>query len=362
MTSQVKIVLRNPVNKLDLVDYTMQVQDHALGRDWLQSLKQLLQSGNLLEKNFCFMGFPNGARNINYLVTSINRHIQTINQDLPGYNIKLTFTEQNVFARDYADNGVNHVLFNQLHNHFEILQGTVDNLSPWYRAAKYNVKYAIRQLNNICHEMENLILSLRKSTVAPEWMRPSQITTWINAPRLELSSNHRQGFVTNGYDRVLGGVYMHWAQIGKTLFEVFRDEHAPKLTTTICEAITHLKYYSGEFDIEWGNDVTMSSSCPWHVREQTAFKAWLLANNNNPADPSLSLGYLPVAQVDLVGSFGTTDYKEIWDILGAHLDIYSVEVDGVTAVYDYCWNDSNHEQRQIDQLKPGYDYQLRNIT
>jgi len=72
-----------------------------------------------------------------------------------------------------------------------------------------------------------------------------------------LTDEHRQGFLTNGYDRVFGGVYMHWTQIGKTLFEVFRDEHAPELTATVCEAITELKYFSGEFDVEWGKSVSL---------------------------------------------------------------------------------------------------------
>ena len=37
--------------------------------------------------------------------------------------------------------------------------------------------------------------------------------------------------------------------------------------------------------------------------------------------------------------------------LGKHLDIYSIEVDGVVGVFDYCWSDSDHEQRQIENLK-----------
>ena len=53
---------------------------------------------------------------------------------------------------------------------------------------------------------------------------------------------------------------MHWCQIGKTLMEVYRDEGAPVLTDTVCEAITHLKYYSGEFDVEWGNDNLLTSN------------------------------------------------------------------------------------------------------
>ena len=82
-------------------------------------------------------------------------------------------------------------------------------------------------------------------------------------------------------------------------------------------------------------------------------------NRRDPQDPKLSLGYLPIGQVDLLGSFGTTDYQIIWDQLSGHLDIYSIEVDGVKNIFDYCWSDKNYKQMQIDIMKPGYDYSSR---
>lgn len=355
----IKVVLRNPLNYREQIDYSVTVNDTELAQDWIVALKQLLQSGKLLEKNFCFMGFPNTARNLDYLCNELTAHVQTINNFFPDYCIKETFTPDTVRGRDYADNGINHDTMNQLHNHFERLQGTVGNLSDHYRRADYDTKYAIRQLNNICHEMENLILSQRKQVTAPYWVRPSQITTFLNADRYNLKNSHRQGFVTNGYDRVLGGVYMHWTQIGKTLFEVWRDEGAPELTDTICEAITELRYYSGEFDVEWGNDVVLGGPHPWHNQEQQDFHAWLIQNGRNPQDPQLSLGYLPLAQVDLRSSFGTNKSSEIWQILSAHLDIYRIEVDGVTQTFDYCWSDPAYKQMQIDMMRPGYDHSSR---
>jgi hypothetical protein len=360
MTRSVKVVLRNPLNKQDLIDYSICVADNVLARDWTQALKTELQSGRLLEKNFCFMGFPHTARTLEYLCAELNQHAKTINDFFGSeYFIQEQFSPDTVRARDYADNGVNHDMMNRLHNHFEHLQGTVWQLSDYYRRADYNTKYAIRQLNNICHEMETLILSQRKLATDPHWVRPSQITTFLQAQRYDLRPEHRQGFVDNGYDRVLGGVYMHWTQIGKTLFEVFRDEGAPKLTATVCEAITELQYYSGEFDIEWGNDVTISGANPWHTQEQQRFREWLEINGRDPLDPQLSLGYLPIGQIELVQSFGTAQADQIWDILGNHLDIYRIEVDGVTATFDYCWSDANYMQQQIDMMKPGYDYSSR---
>lgn len=357
--SVVKVTLRNPLDHTDLLDYYIVPDDTQLARDWVEALKKLLQCGNLLEKNFCFMGFPKTARTLPYLCDEVNQAIAIINNFFPDYQIEEYFTPENVVATDYAENGPNHELLNKLHNHFERLQGTVGKLSEYYRRADYATKYAIRELNTICHEMENLILSQRKLATVPYWVRPSQITTFLNAQRYDLENEHRRGFVDNGYDRVFGGVYMHWTQIGKTLFEVFRDENAPELTDTVCEAITELKYYSGEFDVEWGNDIVLRGDNLWHNEEQDRFQQWLIDNGHNPTDPKLSLGYLPIGQVDLYRSFGTTDYQTIWDMLSSHLDIYSIEVDGIKNIFDYCWSDADYKQRQIDIMRPGYDHSSR---
>jgi hypothetical protein len=320
---------------------------------------------------------------LEYLCDELNLAVETINRfdftqyGLDNYIIEEWFHPNTVrFPDTYTVEGTvmsedlrvrrrhlglepKHTVLNQLHNHFERLQGTVNHLSPYYKVADYDTKYAIRQLNNICHEMENNILSQRKALVSPSWIRPTQITTFLTADRYQLTDEHRQGFVANGYDRRFAHVYMHWTQIGKTYFEVWRDEDAPKLDSTVCEAITNLEYYSGEFDVEWGKDVTLEIGHPWHNKEQQQFKDWLVDNNLDPSDAKLSLGYLPLGCVDLLRSFGTTDMFAIWDQLSTHLDVYSIEVDGIKNTFDYCWTDTNYAKQQIAMMRPGYDFSSR---
>jgi hypothetical protein len=391
-TPLVKIVLRNPLNYKDQIDYNIIPNDNQLARDWITALTELLQSNNVLEKNFCFIGFPNTQRNLEYLCAELNKSIFQINsfnasfewqkQGLESYIIEDYFTPDVVRFGEEYDIGylgnkknnqteeyycqhlgfqTKHSAMNRLHNHFEKLQGTVWNLSDYYRAADYETKYAIRQLNNLCHEIENLILSQQKLRYVPDWIRPSQITTWLHAPRYNLTDEHKKGFLTNKFDRKFGGVYMHWTQIGKTFFEVFRDEGAPKLDDTICEAITQLKYYSGEFDVEWGKDTIYGNTdTPWFTNHIDEFRNWMLQNGKNPDDPNLSNGYLSIGEIDIQSSFGTNDKFEIWDILSSHLDIYSIEINGIKKSYDYCWSDSDYKQMQIDMMKPGYDYTSTN--
>ena len=374
----VKVVLRNPLNRNDLIDFVIEPNDSLLASDWIIALKQELISGKLIEKNFCFMGFPRTARNLNYLCNELNSAVYKINlfnrtnkwqeHGLPSYIIEDYFAPDVVrFGDEYpigderVDYGlfVKHGIMNKLHNHFEVLQGTVNSLSDYYKLADYETKYAIRQLNNICHELESLILSQRKQVMAPDWVRPSQITTFLHANRHDLKQEHREGFKVNGYDRVFGGVYMHWTQIGKTLFEVWRDENAPELTDTVCEAITELKYYSGEFDIEWAKDVVYGKDTPWHDEKIDRFTKWLIQNKKDPADIHLSLGYLPLGQVKLHESFGTKDIHSIWDILGNHLDIYKIEIGNISQTYNYCWTELDYKQMQINMMRPGYDYSSR---
>jgi len=361
------MTLRNPLNKEDLLPVIIEPNETQLAVDWMAALKVELQRNSILEKNYCWHGWPNGARNLEYLTSELSRHALNIwkynelgiwqSAGLANIKIETVYTPETVMlplTEVKNSGGPNHDVMNIVHNYFEHLQGTVENLSPYYKLAPPNIKYSIRQLNNLCHEIETLCLSLRKQKHNPDWVRPSQITTFLNTVRYNLTDEHRNGFITNGYDRKFAHVYMHWTQIGKTLMEVFRDEGAPILDQATCDAITHLQYYSGEFDIEWGRDVCYGKH-DWHTREIDAFNKWLRREGYNPTDTSLSLGYLELGSINLEKSFGTTDITKIWDIMGNYLDIYSLEVDGQTAVYDYIWSDEDHEQRQINYLMPGYN-------
>jgi hypothetical protein len=362
-----------------------------LATEWVQALTKILQNKKLLEKNFCFMGFPKNARTIEYLCDQLNQAVYQINKfsltkswqnaGLKKYIIEDHYTPETVrFGLEYEAGDPDwskygtsedpwdkigllckHGVMNRLHNYFEQLQGTVENLSPYYKHADYETKYAIRQLNNLCHELENLILSQRKLHLAPEWVRPSQITTFLHSERSILTSEHKELFLENGYDRRLGHVYMHWTQIGKTLFEVFRDEGAPDVDDTVCEAINSLQYYSGEFDIEWGADITYDPKYPFHTVLMDRFYTWLEKNNFDRNNRELCLGYLPIGEVELQKSFGTTDQYRIWDMLSNHLDIYSITVGDVTSTFNYCWSDSNYKQMQIEMMSPGYDYSSQTI-
>jgi hypothetical protein len=88
----------------------------------------------------------------------------------------------------------------------------------------------------------------------------------------------------------------------------------------------------------------------------SGFRSWLEHNRFDPDNPEYNFGYHSVGQVDLLGSFDTDRFQEVWSTLSRYLDIYQITAGDVTATYDYTWTDPDYYQQQINIMKPGYDY------
>ena len=348
------------------------VYDTALGKRFMEALRDNLVEKRILEKNFCFLGWASSKRDLNFLCHELNNSIEQINSftfDKPyekihpfraddfQYSAKLK-TGLCPDGDEMSKPGLRlkHDACNLLHRYFEELQGTAWQISKYYKQADVETKYAIRQLNNICHEIESWVLSYRKSIVEPEWIRPSQITTFLNAPRHDLHEDDFELFKENRYDRELGGVYLHWSQVGKTLFEVFRDEHAPVMTEALCSEINHQKFYSGEFDIEWGDTITEATHT-FKKQEIDEYRQWLKDNNYEWEDPTLSLGYIKIGQIDLESSFQETAFKKIYDVMKNNLNISKIQIIGnenYENIFPYTLDSKDWKQIQLEGLKSGY--------
>jgi hypothetical protein len=137
--------------------------------------------------------------------------------------------------------------------------------------------------------------------------------------------------------------------IGKHHWEVFQDEgrdsRIHELTTTTLKSQT---LAAGDFDIEWANN---PGAFPWQIENLRAFKEWLIANNFDPDDRSLTIGHPQVGQVNLQRSFGTEDYQQIWKELNTRLNVTAIRTSDAEAVYEYQWSDADYMQQQIRNLK-----------
>jgi hypothetical protein len=346
LLDQITMTLRSGAGQ-ELAVY-IDVFDNSLSRRWIEALNTLLAWQYHLEKNYCWVGWTESDRTLDYLCEQVNCSIAAINDSGIDYKIHC---DSYTAANCVDDNlGVNHARMNQLHRYFEDLQGWSGGISQHYRRADSGTRWHIRQLNLLCHEIESLVLSQRKLVQAPEWRRPSQLMCWLNAPRFQLEPEDYELFGIETINRSMGGVYVGVNKaVGKHHWEVFcdegRDSRVDELTTTGMRTQTEA---AGDFDIEWARD---PGAYPWQQKKLAEFKQWLQNNNFDPQDSTLTIGHPKVAQVNLQRSFGTEDYLSIWQRLAQHLDVYKIQTSAAEATYSYRWSDPDYQTKQIGVLK-----------
>jgi hypothetical protein len=358
LLDEIEIQLRN-IDTGHLHTIYIDVFDTSLSRKWYAALNGLLENKNHLEKNYCFMGFADYARNGEYILNKVNESIAAINEADLGYVINDNFTMDN--SLESGEVGPNlpgrkiiHDKFNWLHRYFEDLQGTFGHGgsgSSFYNRADPKTKWHIRQLNLLCHEFESWALSYRKVIEAPEWQRPSTLMCWINAPRFELTEEDYESFGIETLNRPYGGVHVGVNKaVGKHHWEVFVDEgdaYDRSKDETVTSVLRPQSQAAGDFDIEWGKGVAEFS---FHKEKIEKFQQWLIKNGWDPEDKSLTIGHPQVGQVNLIKSFGTSDPATGWEILNNHLDVYSVHTSEARAEYPYHWSDKDYMEQQVKAL------------
>ena len=330
----------------DPITVYIQVWDSPLSRRWLAALNQLLQDQYLLEKNYCWFGWAEGPRNGAFICSEINAAIADINRAGLGYEITDVFCIEDLISPAWH---IAHDRLNRLHRYFEDLQGQAGRISSYYTAADAGTRWAIRQLNLLCHEFESWALSWRKLHTAPEWQRPSQLMCWLGAPRFELQPEDLELFGIETINRCLGGVYVGVNKaVGKHHWEVFcdegRDSRIGELTTSTLATQT---LACGDFDIEWANN---PGQFHWQQVRLKEFRSWLECNGFDPEDPSLTIGHPQVAQVDLLRTFGTENYAEIWSQLNTRLNVQALRTTTAACEYPYHWANPDYKEQQIKCL------------
>jgi len=356
---QIELDLRSRQHALKTL--YINIYDNSLSRKWLKSFNTLLRNSFHLEKNYCFLGFAAGERQGQFILDQINRSIHAISHSNLDYVIDDHFTLDNTIesgpvgslSMGLRGRRLRRHKLNNLHRYFEDLQGVSGCMSPHYKKADAVTRWHIRQLNLLCHEFECWALSYRKQIEAPEWQRPSQLMCWLNAARFTLDEEDYELFGIDTINRSLGGVFVGVNKaVGKHHWEVFQDEgRDSRVDELITTSLHNQSEAAGDFDIEWANN---PGNYEWQKKQLVEFRAWLLHNGFDPEDKTLTIGHPQIGQVDLIRSFGSEDYREIWDQLDKHLDVYSIRSSTDQATYDYRWDDADFMARQVEIINQGY--------
>ena len=252
---------------------TFDVYETSIATRWFDCLSiQCLRDNQIKEKNRLY-NFPDSKWTEEEIVNEINRSIQIINEH-----------GQVIFHQAYI--GMPQENLNHLHHYFEKLRGGV--LSPgeyWNNSAK-SQRDALEYYNVLIHRAENFYKSYGKKN-----------------PRVVCTFNDRQRYNMLDEDyslctltRNFGEVYINYCEVGKPLYDVFKD--GDEIIGD--DNIRPLKYYSADFTVAFHDrsqekvDKFLSRMNEWwdsnvqHLSELGFTKG----------DPKNALGYIPVARLN----------------------------------------------------------------
>lgn len=318
------------------------IADFFTAQKWARCMQfdYLEAENNVVEKNYMMQQWeydesnPN-ARSIPVLCAEMNRYVQVINAYFDGSSDRRV----NYHITQYFDPAtLDQQILNEIHHHFEVLIGQVWSVSEYYKKANPPTTFAIRQLNNLCHEMEYLRRpSLRNVT--------DERTPWQSGIYFPWIPTIRYKFVECDYDHFTqiveyGDIILHYAQLGKTPMEAYyaRDEEV------FDNNITGLRYLSGEFDVVYKQDVPRAVAEAHFARANVPAFEWIRARGQDPESKFTGIGFVPVAKIDR-SQWPGLNARQIHLELFKYDDVYKLELLDATGnvlaerTLDYTWRD-----------------------
>ncbi|MCR9203823.1 MAG: hypothetical protein NXH75_04540 [Halobacteriovoraceae bacterium] len=292
MKTYIEIEFHNPIHPESLEPYTLtwETLNKSYVFLWLRELYQNLKSE--IPAFSRFAGFDNSYKDMNWLSQKLNDAIEVINRD-GHYQIK-----------ERADGSFSQEFSNIIHHHFENLIGDAKDPCELYWKSSPIAKGAICDLNHCIHDMESLarVQQIPTSNRGIVW-------EFLKPKRFKINNEALNDFIFN-YD--FGDICLHYGLIGKSWLEVFLDEDEEIQP----EAIRPLDVLGPEFDIHF--------KCA-DISEEfiNKFKRWLVEEQKqDPTDPKLGLGFLPLAKLQLKGQ----NQNEILERVGERSGIKSIKI------------------------------------
>lgn len=289
---RLKATINNSENFKAEVSFWWEILDTPPAMMWLKLMLHLARSGKKIFPRFT--GFISPYKKMSHLRDDLNSCIDVINSD-QQYIITARATE--FFDQDFS---------NIIHHHFEVLSGSFENPSDYYKSSNAAVRKAIAGLNQIIHDMESLHRANETRQVGGS-STGALICEIVGAPRYKIPEEYLNYFTMNiGF----GDIFLHYSQIGKTWWEVFNDGDQEIYPN----AILPLSVISGEFDAFF-----------YHYQPEkkliARFNNFLIQHGKDPKDKRLALGFLPVAKL-INEPF--LSHAEIHRLIGEHLCLKEV--------------------------------------
>jgi hypothetical protein len=260
---RLQLTFHDPDAHLEELKLTWHCLDWPYVLMWLRTLIYALKNNHAPFSRFS--GFTH-RKSYDQLATLLNEAIELINHE-GLYKIEERAGEE--FDQEFA---------NRIHHHFEILSGDMKNPSDLYQRASPSAREAIGRLNYCIHDME----AIQRATREPLSNRYLAFELW--QPRqFWLQKEELRDFTM---DLNFGDLCLHYGLIGKSWFEVFLD-HDDEI---FADGIRPLDVLGPEFDIHF----LPQKHNPSIIKK---FHSWLRQQGQDPDDPKLALGFLPLARL-----------------------------------------------------------------
>lgn len=298
-------------------------ENNELADIWFSQLKQSVLDKLVVEKDCCWYGWPKQQEQP--IADELNRHLIVMREYFK--EISEPFPLKLYGEETYC--------LNTIHTYFENSQGMIWDISPIFKNASPEVQFSIRKINTLIHQLEAIQHRQDNDTYYP-WLNVG----FMKPRRVEIESRHSELFDIN---LELGGVYLHYSQVGKTHFEVFfdNDKEIQK------DSVHGCRYVSGEFDIAfygWDKnykEYVNGNFDSWCKDQGFTREKGLLFDGKDYHH----VGWAKVAQVTIDGN--QADMVNGLDKMAELVNIEIHDADGVTTLSCKYVNDSLEQMQAL---------------
>ena len=271
-----KIVFTN--SEYEEYALTYKVYDTPIAIKWYESLcKQVLEKDNKVKEPDRLYNFPDELWNEEKIVTELNKCIEIINS-------KFKIILHTAFV------GMPQEQLNHLHHYFEKLRGGSKDPAEYYLQASKEEKIALERYNVIIHRAENFYANNR---ISNEKYFPRIVVTFNGRKKEKLADEDYNYFTLH---RQFGEVYINYCEVGKPLYDVYKDED----DIVGEDNIRPLRWYSPDFTAYFHNRSNESVE-----KFMQGMDTWWNRNSNylsvlgfTKDDPKNAIGNIPVAMIE----------------------------------------------------------------
>jgi hypothetical protein len=241
------------------------VYDTDISKRWYTELKKKCNESQLVYEPDRIYDFSRTRWNEQKIVDELNICIDLINKN------EIVIKEKAHILMDQS-------LLNVLHNYFEVLRGGVITPGEFWVSADYEQRYSLERYNVLIHRMESIL-------VHKDQLCPRVVCTFYGYERKDLILEDYDYFKTS---LLAGEVYINYCEVGKPLYDVFRD--GDEIVGD--DNIRPLRYYSPDFGFHLV-DIKFSDMTEWWKENKQKLETLGFYEN----DKKNAIGSIPVARV-----------------------------------------------------------------